>query len=176
MKKQKLLDCQNRDEYEKGLAILSDLFAKGIKGNTEKDIKDAIIQLRRRTKISNGFNELYEWLKHKEFNLVLMSSSPVECIDIIKQYKFDYYIAFETCKKNGVYVGSHKGAMTPSRKIQKLRPILSNHSFYFGVGNYWDMDVFKNSNKRFLIGDDYDGNSMIKINNLLDILEELENI
>lgn len=169
IKGQERLKCEDRFEYEKGLTYLSGLFAEGTRGVTIKELDEAVTNLKKRVNISPGFTELYKWLKDRNFLLVLISSSPIECTKIIEEYPFDYYIAFELCKENGRYTGDHKGSMTSTRKIKDLQPLLSHSSFSFGVGNYRDMEVFKGFNYKFLIEDDCNDYSVIKIKNISDI-------
>lgn len=164
------LKCEDRFGYEQGLVYLSDLFAEGTKGVTIKEFDEAVTNLKKRTNISPGFTELYKWLKEENFLLVLISSSPIECIKIIEEYPFDYYFAFELCKKNSKYTGSHKGAMTSTKKIKDLQPLLSYSSLSFGVGNFRDMEVFNGFNYKFLIEDDCNNDyPVIKIKNISDI-------
>ena len=171
---QERLKCEDRFEYESGLTYLSDLFAESIKEVTLMEIDEAVINLKKRANISPGFTELYNWLKDRNFRLVLVSSSPIECTKIIKDYPFDYYIAFEPCSEGRVYTGKHKGAMTSTRKIKELRPLLSGSSFSFGVGNYRDMEVFKDFDYKFIIEDDWNSdNSVIKIKKLSEVKTHL---
>ena len=174
IKGQERLKCENRFEYESGLAYLSDLFAKSIKDVAIREIEEAVTNLKKRININPGFIELHNWLRDKDFLLVLVSSSPIECTKIIKDYPFDYYFAFEPFSEGGVYTGKHKGTMTSSRKIKELQPLLSSSSLSFGVGNYRDMEVFKNFDYKFLIEDDCNNdNSIIKIEKLLEIKDHL---
>ncbi|MHA1492220.1 MAG: HAD family hydrolase [Promethearchaeota archaeon] len=179
MNDQDLLDYCKRDEYEEGLKHLSNLFADSVKGLTEEEMKQCLDSLEKKIKINFGFEELYYWLKKRNYKLMIISSSPIECTQLITgKYPFDYCFAFELTRKNGVYTGDHKGVMTVQKKIGLVDRYLTNCISSFGVGNVSDIDVFRSLDLKFLLDDEEskDNDDLIRISNLSQIKNYLKKI
>ena len=157
-KKQKLFS-NGTVTYDQAIVCLSECFARAVQGMEFKIMKQAIQMLSKTIKIKEDFDKFHSWLIKKQFQIFVMTASPIEVFDAISRYRFKDVYGLVLDKTNA-YTGRVITPMTVQNKCRIVdKMILKGSSFTFGVSDLiYDMDAFKNLNLRFLLGDQFKTN------------------
>lgn len=142
-----------RGSYDYAIRLLSQAFAKGVKGLSTRKMERALGVLEREVRIRPSFEDFHGRLVKKGFSIHLITSSPVEaCRPLLQRFRFESAFGLVLEKKGLSYTGKVVRSMTVAEKRQIVKALLRSASFSIGVGdNANEMAAFEETSYRFLL-------------------------
>ena len=161
--------------YEYAIMELSRYFAKGVKNITTRIMKRAIKRLCKCINVKKGFSELYSWLLENEFEIFVLTASPIEVFDAIPDFQFTETFGL-VLERNDEYTGRCILSMTTENKKRKIEEKSQDSIFSFGVSDsIHDLEAYEGLDIKFLLdGSSSHNRQYIQVSDLLQAKAILE--
>jgi len=142
-----------RGSYDNAIKLLSQAFAKGVKGLSTRNMERALDTLESEIKIRPSFEDFHRWLVKKRFSIHLITSSPVEaCRPLLQRFRFKSAFGLVLEKKGPSYTGRAVRPMTVVAKRQIVKALMRSAGFSIAVGdNANEMAAFEGAAYRFVL-------------------------
>jgi len=163
--------------HDEAIICLSESFGRAVQGMEVQTFEQALRMLSKRIRIKDEFDEFYSWLIENQFQIFVITASPVEVFDAISNYRFEEVFGL-ILEKAHAFTGRVILPMTIQNKCRIVNEkIIKDATFTFGVSDLvYDMEAFKNLNLRFLLGDQFKINkTSILVKSFQEIKKILEN-
>lgn len=140
--------------YDDAIEKLSKYFAKGVKNTDVHLVERAVKQLSKYINIRINFSELYSWLVENEFEIFVLTSSPIEVFGAITNFHFTKTFGL-ILEKNDKYTGRCLLPMTTQVKKRIINEkIIQDMAFSFGVSDsVHDLEAYEKLDIKFLLSD-----------------------
>jgi len=169
-----------RGSYDNAVKLLSQAFAKGVKGLSTRNMERALGVLEQEVKIRPSFEDFHGWLVKKGFSIHLITSSPVEaCGPLLRRFRFRSAFGLVLEKRGASYTGRAARPMTVVAKRHIVKALLRSAWFSIGVGdNANEMAAFEGTSYRFLLSTrrpETLPEDVVRVRSFREIMQFLEN-